>query len=437
MSEPVTSTRANNALPTRMKRLAILAHRYVGLALVVFLVVAGLTGSVLPFYQELDRALNPDLMESAPPNPGAALMEPFALQERIQQQLPSGQHYREVYFKLEPGHALDTWVEVADDQWQQMFVNPYNGEIQGTREWGNLLEGKRNLIPFVYSLHYSLALEEVGTFLFGVAALLWTVDCFVGAYLTFPAPARNGNGGGQDTSGKPRNASWFRRWMPAWLLRTNKLFSLVFTWHRASGLWLWAFLFVFAWTGVGFNMNGVYEPVMRVMLGMRPSFHDQLPHLEKPYPEPRLSLRDAHETGRRLMAQAAEERGFEITSESSLQYASDHGVFIYAVGSSLDISSDHPGTEVYFSGADGSLVGFDAPTGTAAGNTISNWLFALHMAAVGGLAYRIFVVLMGLAVTVLSVTGVWIWWRKRTKRATARSRTPGVHAPVTHAEDHT
>lgn len=34
-----------------------------------------------------------------------------------------------------------------------------------------------------------------------------------------------------------------------------------------------------------------------------------------------------------------------------------------------------------------------------------------------GLPYRIFVCILGLVITTLSVTGVYIWWRKRIARA--------------------
>ncbi|MFQ5415166.1 MAG: PepSY domain-containing protein, partial [Phycisphaerae bacterium] len=58
------------------------------------------------------------------------------------------------------------------------------------RLWGDLSQGLANLMPFVYRLHHSLALGTVGTWIFGVVALLWTLDCFVGAWLTFPPPRR-------------------------------------------------------------------------------------------------------------------------------------------------------------------------------------------------------------------------------------------------------
>ena len=116
------------------------------------------------------------------------------------------------------------------------------------------------------------------------------------------------------------------------------------------------------------------------------------------------------------MAAEAAKRDFRVERELRLYYYADHGVFSYTVESSLDISRRRPRTEVYFDGQSGKLVAFEAPTGISAGNTITGWLYALHFGDVGGLWYRGFVSVMGVAVAGLSVTGVWIWWRKRRKR---------------------
>src|SRR5690606_37128003 len=137
---------------------------------------------------------------------------------------------------------------------------------------------------------------------------------------------------------------FFSRWLPAWGLRTRRLFSFVFTWHRASGLWLWALLLVFAWSGVGFNLRQVYRPVMSALVGMKPEGHELLPHLEPPYPEPRLTLQEAHERGRKEMAREARQRGFSIERELFLYYAEDHRAYGYAVESSLDLSKRQPRT---------------------------------------------------------------------------------------------
>lgn len=40
----------------------VLIHRHAGLVMTLFLILVGLTGSVLAFYHELDRRLNPELL---------------------------------------------------------------------------------------------------------------------------------------------------------------------------------------------------------------------------------------------------------------------------------------------------------------------------------------------------------------------------------------
>jgi hypothetical protein len=35
----------------------------------------------------------------------------------------------------------------------RFYLDPYSGAVLGSREWGNILEGKKNLMPFVYRLH--------------------------------------------------------------------------------------------------------------------------------------------------------------------------------------------------------------------------------------------------------------------------------------------
>ena len=52
------------------------------------------------------------------------------------------------------------------------------------------------------------------------------------------------------------------------------------------------------------------------------------------------------------------------------------------------------------------------------------------MADVFGLPYRIFVCVLGLVITMLSVTGVYIWWKKRCARINRRGPAGGSPARV-------
>lgn len=413
------SARALNS--SSWRRVAIVVHRYVGLAMAVFLVIVGVTGSLLAFKDELDAAVNPQLHRVRPPPGDAEMLDAAALRSVAISQIPADLLVPYMPLDTNPGKAVTIWAEppegketTADDEY---FFNPYTGQLLGSRKWGDLGQGAKNLIPFLYRLHFSLALGKVGDYLLGVIALLWTIDCFVGAYLTFPPRRRSGH--------SARSTSWLVRWKPAWLLRTNKLFSFVFTWHRASGLWVWAMLFVFAWSSVGLNLSEVYEPVMKAAFGMKDPASKTLPTLPKPRPEPELSFVRAHERGRTLMEAQATSLGFDIFEERQLSYHPARGAYRYRVYSSRDVSERYPATTLYFDGDNGRLLGFDSPTGRSAGNTITTWLYHLHWGsiAIGGVTYRVFVALMGLTVAALSTTGVWIWWRKQANRR-RRSRRP-------------
>ena len=90
-----------------------------------------------------------------------------------------------------------------------------------------------NVMPFVYDLHKTLILKDAGVWILSILALLWTIDCFVGFYLTLPL-----------TFGK-----FWRRWKPAWLIKWRGGFlSHQFRSASRRRLWLWAMLFVFAWS---------------------------------------------------------------------------------------------------------------------------------------------------------------------------------------------
>ena len=56
------------------------------------------------------------------------------------------------------------------------------------------------------------------------------------------------------------------------------------------------------------------------------------------------------------------------------------------------------------------------------GDLVDGWLKALHFATVFGLPYRIIVCAIGIIITLLSVTGIYLWWKKRKARRISQER---------------
>lgn len=431
------------------RRLWVLVHRWAGLAMAGFLIVVGLTGSLLAFLPELEHALNPEFFVA---DNGRPRLDLATLAERAETLAPEAR-----VNALWVGEQDTVMVSVAprtdpstgkprDPGFDQLVLDPYTGAELGRRTWGAISEGIVNLMPFVYKLHYALALDEVGIWILGITALVWTIDCFVAFYLTLPAgrsssrsfrermaqgifllrnkpfffgaltPAETSRARGNHRNVPAQRAFW-QRWKPSWQIKWRASpYRINFDLHRAGGLWLWPALLIFAWSSVYMNLwDTVYTWTTRLVFDYREPW-TELPKLGKPLDQPRISWRDAETIGRGLMEKAAATHGFTVERPVAFRLNRELGVYVYIVRSSRDIQDRFGQTRVFFDADTGEERLLLLPSGQYGGNTVTTWLAALHMAHVFGLPYRIFVCILGLAIVMLAVTGVVIWLRKRRAR---------------------
>lgn len=383
----------------------------------LILVIVGLSGALLAFFNELDEWVNPAIHR----NFAGDRLDVDALIQKAQSLAPEAQ-VESIWFGL-PTDALAIGVSSrpgADGKpgrelgYDQLLLNPVTGEELARREWGAISQGWQNLMPFIYKLHYSLALKEVGVWILGIAALVWTFDCFIGFYLTLPICCRKPHK--PEYSQKRRG--WLQRWKPSWLIKWNGHPQRInFDIHRACGLWTWLMLFVFAWSSVAFNLNQVYRPVMDTLFGMNglPADSNGIRN------ETMMDWPEAYAVGLRLMREQANEHGFSIMHDQIFYLDREHGRYFYTVRSSADIGK-YGSTEVSFDAVNGQLLSTNIPGSEQLGETLTHWLIWLHTAAVFGTFMQVFVCLMGLLIVALSITGVFIWLRKRKSSHLAHSR---------------
>ncbi len=407
----------------------VLIHRWTGLAMAGLLIVVGLTGSLLAFYPDLERLAHPHWYPDRDP---ATWMGAGVLAEKLERAEP---RLRVGQLSLQGfDGATSAWVEPRLDPatgrrfdlgYDYVLLDPATGTVLDRIQWGTLRNGWTGFMSFVYALHYALALDMPGVWILGICALVWTLDCFVGLYVTFPARRPRG------TQARIQPASddtgWWMRWKRAWIIKPGNAHRLNFDLHRAGGLWLWVALLIFAWSSVYMNLwDTVYTWTTRAFFEYHPYWTEFRPR-PVPMEQPGLNWPEAQAVGERLMAAQVAQAGLTVRRPVGLRLYRDVGVYQYQVETTgeIDARPRRYTTQVLFDADTGALSLALLPRGQYAGNTISNWLYALHMANVFGLPYRIFVCFLGVVVVMLSVTGVYLWAKKRRSKAIARARRPG------------
>lgn len=408
------------------------AHKWVGLVLAGFLVLTGLTGAVISWDHELDALLNPHLLSVSDTGTAKPALDIVSDVERRYPQV----NITYVPLAAEPGHSLVFGVEPKFDPttkqfhdvgFNQVFINPVDGSELGKREWGAVWPvTSENFVSFLYKLHYSLHLPAIGgtdqwgVWLLGVAALFWTLDCFVGFALTLPARRRNARSvevnDGHGAVVLVRRSFW-SRWKPSWMVRLGAgWYRVNFDLHRAAGLWTWGLLFVIAFTGFSMNLyREVFFPVMSLVSDVTPSPFEQ--REPAPYDAP-LYPQKTYADAIALARAEAEQRGWQKPAGDAF-YSTAYGIYAVRFYHPEDDHGaggvGHPA--LYFDGNDGRLLGDRLPWQGTAADLFVQAQFPLHSGRILGLPGRILISLMGVVVAGLSVTGVVIWLKKRKARA--------------------
>jgi uncharacterized iron-regulated membrane protein len=372
-------------------------HRYLGLATLTFLAIAAATGCILCVRGPLDAALNPDLFRRAGPP-----IDAVAAVARFQARTPDVQV---LSFPLHVGAGETLPVSVAakaggDDQ---LFLDA-DGQAVGGRAtrpgWD-----RRHFVQGAYLFHYTLLGGTWGRWLMGLVALGWLIGAVIGLYLTLPT----------------RGPFW-RSWLRFWVVRFKaRLARVLLDLHQATGLWLLLPVLVLAWTSVSMNFfDEAFTPAVQALSPARPSPFDAPPASVAPGPPlgfgKAIDLAGARAKARGLGWRPAQasfepERGFW-----SVMFT-NNGVVNYSRLGPVSYVFDNAGRFVYE----------DNPYTDSAGRSVSRSLYPLHTGKMAGLAGQVFDFILGLVTLEQSLTGLYLWLKRRGpriagKRARAAAR---------------
>lgn len=410
-----------------MRELWTVVHRWMGLTVALFLIVAGATGAVISWDHEIDEWLNADLMHT----PGrGALQSPLVLADAVQ----ANDARAEVSYMtlgLEEGHAASFLVRPKVDpatgqafvlDYNNVFVDPVTAQITGQRDSKSLALSKRNLMPWLRHLHESLHMpafwgsDRWGFWLMGGVALMWLIDSFVALYLTLPVRAAQRLRTADAGTGRAPRASWWRRWQPAWVVRWRAGgYKLNFDLHRAGGLWVWGIIIVVSFTSFSLNLyREVFYPVMSTISTTTPGPYETLqPAPYGSFITPKISFAQAIEIAQR----EGERLNFE-QSPGGIWYGGDFPFYnVSFFNPSDELGAMGMGlSNIYVSAETGEVLGSHRPWHGTAADVFVQLQLPLHSGRILGMPGRIMMSVMGLMVVMLSVTGIVIWERKRRAR---------------------
>ena len=376
-------------------------HRWLGIALAMLLVVTGVTGSMLAFHHEIDALLNPDLHRTEPKTQRVALDGIAKTIETKYPQLVVGYFL----FADDPGNSIHVIMNTRDaavagrldrdsPRPTEIYADPYDGQLLGERNWGEIGSTRAHIMPMIYRLHMSLFLDKTGQWITAIVAAIWSVGILIGMFLAVPRL-------------NLLRKSFAVKWQAS---RARVLFDL----HRTVGLASGLILIVTAFTGLYMNLPTVVESALAAVAPFteRPaSLRPVGAQLEQVW---KIGWDEAIAKARAVHAVDP------IAGVGKIEARGYYQVRFLPPGDIMDSGT----IRVFIDGRNGEVVGkFDHRNGTV-GDKIRIWQFPLHSGQGFGMPGRVLVCLVGLIPPLLAVTGIWLWLRRRSLRRVAE------HSPV-------
>ena len=362
------------------RRRWLFLHRWLGIVLGAYFLIIGVTGSLLVFGREIDRALNPGLLtlpKQGEYRPLSAVVQAF------RSRYPDAP-MTYVNYPVPPDGVFN--IRSGPNQASQLYayVNPYTGEIIGDRTRIGSLYG------FLCYLHFYLLFGQTGWTLNGYGALLVTMLILVGVWLWWP---------------RPRAGVWKGRFL---VRSTAGKSRLLFDLHNAAGVYPILFSLIFTVTAIFFAFPDPSRRVLDAMFGSSPNpvFDLRPAPGAAPLPLDQLvAAADAAIEGRILRVSFPQRRSDPLLVRKEWDdwnQTRNHAMV------AVDPYTGHI-LEVY-----------DSRRHESAGRLILQWAYPLHFGLWGGLATRVLYVFLGLLPVVSFATGFWRWrLRKAAERKSA------------------
>ncbi|MBL9090642.1 MAG: PepSY domain-containing protein [Planctomycetaceae bacterium] len=362
-------------------------HFYAGLLTAPVLIIASLTGAIYVFIHELQPVIHPELFLSkvaenpydGPLGRRAAILDDAvaaAIEAYPQAKVVAAAEPRE------PGRNATVTLNLPEG-FRTAFVDPVDFEVKG------LYDEPNSFFGIVLALHRRLLAGSIGRMLVELTAAWGLILLLTGLYLWWPRRL-----------GRPRSpvvGVWFPRFRGPFL-------PMLRDWHAVVGFYALVTAGFVLLTGLFFTQvfGNAYKRLSNHGGETPPGAFSVKPFSEAATGRPRircekaLEVAEAHLPGygpRRVQFPGTPHETFRVTRIDWSNPTWKTTVFVDAYSSRV----------VHTTGWG------DAPLA----HQVRLSVYPIHTGEIFGLPTKILALLTCLALTLLAVTGIWMWWRKR------------------------
>lgn len=359
----------------RLRQIWLRIHRWAALGIGWVLILSGLTGCVLVAAKPLDRWMHPALFQAQTAGPGA---QPVPLAQVLEH--ARNEFGAKASFTLRPPRqANDTlWVLVRGPWNGTVYIDPATGLEQGRR---GEAQGFTNAL---FKLHSSLCLQETGKALLAWVALVYLLLLATGLILWWP-----------------------RHWPPSWKIVLGKgSLRALFDLHRIGGAVLGVLIAVSVATGA--------YMAWRPIGGFVTTLSGAVPVTPPSIPKGQVVA------GPRQPIDVLVRSAQAQFPNAQIGYVQVPAQAIRPIRIRFMLPDDpHPNglSSVWLHPHSGDLLAVHRWNQLDPGARAVAVIYPLHTGVLGGPLLEVLVAMSGLALGLLGITGLWLWWQRRRVRS--------------------
>ncbi|WP_052266017.1 PepSY-associated TM helix domain-containing protein [Pedobacter kyungheensis] len=360
-------------------------HLYLGIIAGAIVAFVGVTGSILVFQDEIDRALNPNLFEVI------AQKQKMPVEEIVPIIKKNYPKLKIDYLMLNNFKNPNEAYSVLDlKSGEETFINPYTGKIGGKRIHTS------SFIHVVTELHRTLLIPVAGRYICGLASLCLLI-------LTI---------------------SGLRLWLPKKWKQLKSVLTVRFSgsfkrqnydWHNSLGFYSSPIVAILSLTGFCitfstlvipflFLLNGKSPQGVAKLLGAKSAWHAQA----VPSPLSAITAADkekmpnAHIGGIAFPTDKTGTYRLDMLSGDLPKVGKREMLIVdqYTAKTLLNSRSDFPNV----------------------GNAYLSWLTPIHYGSFGGRPTQVIAIIAGLMPLALFITGFIIWWPRYKKQKRGKKK---------------